>query len=166
MVPTSSTLLIVTARRTCGSNSFANVISRSVKMPCCSFRLTLTADRCAIAKREGIACIVDAGHHDMGRDVGALRQLSLRSGMPIVVGGGFYAQPFYPREISTMSEDQIVQALIGQAEAHPIGAFGEIGWWDHITKDERRVFRAVGRAHPRNERFDLHAHRHSGEVGA
>jgi phosphotriesterase-related protein len=109
--------------------------------------LDLMTEELAIAKREGIACIVDAGHPDMGRDVGALRQLSLRSGMPIVAGGGFYAQPFYPSEISTMSEDQIVQALIAQAEADPIGAFGEIGSWDYITKDERRVFRAVGRAH-------------------
>src|SRR5215468_9480463 len=109
--------------------------------------LDLLTEELAIAKREGIACIVDAGHPDMGRDVGALQQLSLKSGMPIVAGGGFYAQPFYPREISTMSEDQIVQALIAQAEADPIGAFGEIGSWDYITKDERTVFRAVGRAH-------------------
>jgi phosphotriesterase-related protein len=107
----------------------------------------LMTEELAIAKREGIACIVDAGTPEMGRDVGWLRQLSLKSGMPIVVSGGFYAQPFYPREISTMSEEQIVQALIAQAEADPIGAFGEIGSWDYITKDERRVFRAVGRAH-------------------
>jgi hypothetical protein len=65
--------------------------------------LDLMTDELAIAKREGIACIVDAGHPDMGRDVGALRQLSLRSGLPIVVGGGFYAQPFYAREISRSS---------------------------------------------------------------
>jgi predicted metal-dependent phosphotriesterase family hydrolase len=69
----------------------------------------------AIAKREGIACIVDGGHSDMGRDVELLRQLSFRSGMPIVAGGGFYTQPFYPREISTMSEEQVFHALIEQA---------------------------------------------------
>ena len=109
--------------------------------------LDLMAEELAIAKSEGIACVVDGGHPDMGRDVGVLRQISSKSGMPIVAGGGFYAQPFYPREISTMSEDQIVQALIAQAEADPIGAFGEIGSWDYITKDERKVFRAVGRAH-------------------
>jgi predicted metal-dependent phosphotriesterase family hydrolase len=109
--------------------------------------LDLLAEELAIAKSEGIACVVDGGHPDMGRDVGMLRQISSKSGMPIVAGGGFYAQPFYPREISTMSEDQIVQALIAQAEADPIGAFGEIGSWDYITKDERKVFRAVGRAH-------------------
>jgi len=109
--------------------------------------LELLKEELAIAKREGIACIVDGGHADMGRDIGLLRQLSSSSGMPIVASGGFYAQPFYPREISTMSEEQIVQALVEQAQADPIGAFGEIGSWDYITKDERKVFRAIGRAH-------------------
>jgi predicted metal-dependent phosphotriesterase family hydrolase len=109
--------------------------------------LDLLTEEFAIAKREGIVCIVDAGHSDMGRDIGMLRQLSLRSGMPIVASGGFYTQPYYPRELSTMSEEQVVQTLIEQAEVDPIGAFGEIGSWDYITKDERKVFRAVGRAH-------------------
>jgi phosphotriesterase-related protein len=109
--------------------------------------LDLLTEELAIAKREGIACIVDGGHPDMGRDIASLRQLSLKSGMPIVAGGGLYAQPFYPREIAGMSEDQVVAALVAQAEADPIGAFGEIGSWDYITKDERKVFRAIGRAH-------------------
>jgi predicted metal-dependent phosphotriesterase family hydrolase len=109
--------------------------------------LDLLTEELAIAKREGIACIVDGGHADMGRDIGWLRQLSLKSGMPVVASGGFYAQPFYPREIAAMSEDQVFQALVEQAETDPIGAFGEIGSWDYMTKDERKVFRAIGRAH-------------------
>ena len=109
--------------------------------------LDLMTEELAIASREGIVCIVDAGHPDMGRDIGLLRQLSRRSGLPIVAGGGFYTQPFYPRELSAMSEEQILHALIEQAEDDPIGAFGEVGSWDYITKDERKVFRALGRAH-------------------
>jgi phosphotriesterase-related protein len=101
----------------------------------------------AKAVREGnIACIVEAGHKEMGRDINFLRQVALKSGVPIVAGGGFYAQPFYPKEISTMSEDQILHALMKQTDDN-IGAFGEIGSWDEITADERKVFRAVGRAH-------------------
>jgi phosphotriesterase-related protein len=107
----------------------------------------LMTEEMTIAKREGIGCIVDGGHPDMGRDINFLRQISMRSGMPIVAGGGFYTQPFYPREISTMSEEQITQALVKQAETDPIGVYGEIGSWDDITKDERKVFRAVGKAH-------------------
>jgi phosphotriesterase-related protein len=107
----------------------------------------LMAEEMRIARQEGIACIVDGGHPDMGRDFSFLRQISMRSGMPIVAGGGFYTQPFYPKDISTLSEDQIVQALVKQVETDPVGAFGEIGSWDYITKDERKVFRAIGRAH-------------------
>lgn len=94
-----------------------------------------------------IACIVDAGHPDMGRDINFIRQVSMKSGMPIVAGGGFYSQPFYPKEISTMSEDQIFKALVKQADSDTLGVFGEIGSWDEITPTERKVFRAVGRAH-------------------
>ena len=100
-----------------------------------------------IAKSEGISCIVDGGHPDMGRDLNFLRQVSQQSGLPIVAGGGFYTQPFYPTEIATMSEEQVYQALIKQADTEPIGVFGEIGSWDYITADERKVFRAIGRAH-------------------
>ena len=102
----------------------------------------------ATARRDGsIACIVDAGHPDMGRDVNFLRQVSTKSGVPIVVGGGFYSQPWYPKEISAMSEEQIFRALIKQVDDDVVGAFGEIGSWDEITADERKVFRAIGRAH-------------------
>lgn len=99
-----------------------------------------------LAKSEGVACIVDGGHADMGRDINFLRQLSQQSGLPIVAGGGYYSQPFYPKEIATWSEEQIYQALLKQADTEPIGCWGEIGSWDWMTKDERKVFRAVGRA--------------------
>jgi phosphotriesterase-related protein len=107
----------------------------------------LMAEELATAKREGIACIVDGGHPDMGRDLEFVRQASMKSGVPVVAGAGFYAEPFYPKEIATMSEEQIVQALIKQADDDPAGAFGEIGSWDEITATERKVFRAVGKAH-------------------
>jgi phosphotriesterase-related protein len=83
----------------------------------------------------------------MGRDINFLRKISQKSGMPIVAGAGFYSQPFYPKEIATWSEDQIYQAVMKQVNADPIGALGEIGSWDYITKDERKVFRAIGRVH-------------------
>jgi phosphotriesterase-related protein len=99
------------------------------------------------ARQEGIACIVDGGHPDMGRDIDFLRRISTESGMPIVAAGGLYSEPFYPKEVSTWSESQISDALLHQAASTRIGAFGEIGSWDYITATERKVFRAVGRAH-------------------
>jgi phosphotriesterase-related protein len=99
------------------------------------------------AAAEGVACIVDAGHPDMGRDFEFLKQLSLKSGMPIVAGAGYYTQPFYPPEIARWDEDEITQELLRQVKSDAIGALGEIGTWDAMTHDERKVFRAVGKAH-------------------
>ncbi|HUJ48596.1 MAG TPA: hypothetical protein VLW25_00295 [Bryobacteraceae bacterium] len=109
--------------------------------------LDLMTDEVKAAAQEGVACIVDGGHADMGRSLDFLKQLSERSGMPIVAGGGFYSQPFYPPEISTWSEDQIVEQIVRQVTTEPIGVLGEIGSWDFITDDERKVFRAVAKAH-------------------
>lgn len=108
--------------------------------------LAYQTEEMRLAKADGVACIVDGGHPDMGRDINFLKQISQQSGLPIVAGGGFYTQPFYPKEIATWSEDQVFQALMKQAATEPIGCWGEIGSWDWITKDERKVFRAVGRA--------------------
>jgi phosphotriesterase family protein len=52
------------------------------------------------ARREGIGCIVDGGHPDMGRSIDFLRQLSSKSQVPIVAGGGLYTQPFCPAAIA------------------------------------------------------------------
>jgi phosphotriesterase-related protein len=99
------------------------------------------------AKRDGVACLVDAGLEGTGMDLEFIRAAAKASGLTVVKGAGFYTEPFYPKAVMTMSEDQLVQALIKQADDYPAGAFGEIGSWDEITATERRVFRAVGRAH-------------------
>jgi phosphotriesterase-related protein len=99
------------------------------------------------ARQGGVACIVDASLPGTGMDIDFIRAAARMSGLPVVKGAGFYTEPFYPREIMAMAEEQIVQALIHQADTFPAGAFGEIGSWDEITTTERRVFRAVGKAH-------------------
>jgi phosphotriesterase-related protein len=109
--------------------------------------LDLMAEEMRAAANSGVACIVDGGHDDMGRDLDFLKQLSTKSGMPIVASCGYYAQPFYPPKIATVSEDEIFEDLVYTAKTQPVGALGEIGTWDVMTADERKVFRAVGRAH-------------------
>jgi phosphotriesterase-related protein len=109
--------------------------------------LNVMVEEMRAAAGEGVACLVDAGRPDMGRNFQFLRQLSLKSGMPIVAGSGYYTQPFYPPDISQWDEAQITQALLRQVSAESVGAFGEIGTWDAMTPDERKVFRAVGKAH-------------------
>lgn len=98
-------------------------------------------------QRDGVACIVDASLEGTGMDLNFIRAAAKASGLTVVKGAGYYTEPFYPKAVMTMSEDQIVQALIKQADDYPAGVFGEIGSWDEISATERRVFRAVGRAH-------------------
>jgi phosphotriesterase-related protein len=109
--------------------------------------VNLMADELRNAQRDGVACIVDAGLEGAGADFNFIREAAQKSGVPIVKGAGFYTQPFYPKEVATMSEEQLTRAIIKQADEYPAGAFGEIGSWDEITAVERKVFRAVGKAH-------------------
>jgi len=99
------------------------------------------------AQRDGVACLVDAGLEGSGMDLEFIRAAAKKSGVPVVKGAGFYVEPFYPKDIAAMSEEQLVRALVRQAETYPAGVFGEIGSWDEISKVERKVFRAVGKAH-------------------
>ncbi|HLG96533.1 MAG TPA: hypothetical protein VKX49_09525 [Bryobacteraceae bacterium] len=119
--------------------------------------LDLMVDEMKAAKQDGVACLVDGGHPDMGRNLDFLKQLSIKSGMPIVAGCGFYTQPFYPAEIATWSEDQIAEQIVRQADTEPVGVMGEIGSWDEITEDERKVFRAVAKAHKQTN-FSIFTH--------
>lgn len=109
--------------------------------------VNLMAEELRAAQRDGVACIVDAGLDGAGVDLAFIREAARKSGLPVVKGAGFYTQPFYPKEIQGASEEQLVAALIRQADEYPAGAFGEIGSWDEITAVERKVFRAVGKAH-------------------
>ena len=105
----------------------------------------LMAEEMSAAAKDGVACIADQGHPDMGRDLEFLKRISRQSGLPIVAGCGYYTQPFYPPEIATWSDDRIAEELIREARTQPIGVIGEIGAWDVMTADERKVFRAVAK---------------------
>jgi phosphotriesterase-related protein len=109
--------------------------------------VTLMAEELRSAQRDGVACLVDAGLEGAGVDLAFIREAARQSGLPVVKGAGFYTQPFYPKHIERASEADLVIALIHQADTYPAGAFGEIGSWDEITATERKVFRAVGKAH-------------------
>ncbi|HZF30800.1 MAG TPA: hypothetical protein VE907_16920 [Gammaproteobacteria bacterium] len=109
--------------------------------------VALMTEELRSAQRDGVACIVDAGLEGAGADLDFIRAAAMKSGLPVVKGAGFYTEPFYPKEVATTSEEQLVRALVRQADTYPAGVFGEIGSWDEITAVERKVFRAVGKAH-------------------
>jgi phosphotriesterase-related protein len=98
---------------------------------------------------EGVNCIVDGGHTDMGRKMGDLRTIAGRTKVHIVASGGFYMQRTYPPDVATKTEDQIADDLVREARTERHGAFGEIGENPNaaeLTLDERKVFRAIGKA--------------------
>src|SRR3954468_1787990 len=104
-------------------------------------------DETKAAAADGIGCIVDGGHPDMDRDLGALKRIASESGVHIVASGGFYMQRNYPPEIAAKSAEQIAEDLARDAREQRLGAFGEIGQQGGVlTDDERKVFTAVAKA--------------------
>src|SRR4029077_9205926 len=100
---------------------------------------------------EGIGCIVDGGHTDMGRSLDHLKQIANSTPVHIVASGGYYMQRVYPPDVASRSEDQIAEGLAREAQENRYGALGESGENPDaaMSDDERKVFRAVGRAHLR-----------------
>jgi phosphotriesterase-related protein len=104
-----------------------------------------------IAGQEGVACIVDGGHPDMKRSLDALKRIATSTNVHIVASGGYYMRRVYPPELAGESEDQIADGLVKEAFANRYGAYGEIGENPDapMSDEERKVFRAVGKAHLR-----------------
>ncbi len=75
-----------------------------------------------------------------GGTINFLRQVSMKSGVPIVVGGGFYYQPFYPAEDLHHERGSDRSGAHQAGRYRPVGAFGEIGCWDEITAASARCF--------------------------
>jgi phosphotriesterase-related protein len=103
------------------------------------------------ARAEGVGCVVDAGTTDIGRDMDLMRQIAARTRVHIVASGGLYMERTYPADAASRSEEQIADDLVREARMARYGAFGEIGETPDATLSalERKIFRAVGRAHLR-----------------
>jgi phosphotriesterase-related protein len=103
------------------------------------------------AAKEGVSCIVDGGHADMGRDLEALKRIARETGVHVVASGGYYIERVYPPDIAKKGEDEIAEDLAREAIANRFGAFGEIGQNPDadMSAQERKMFRAVGKAHVR-----------------
>jgi phosphotriesterase-related protein len=105
-----------------------------------------------VAAAEGVGCIVDAGTTDVGRDTALLKQIASRTSVHVVACGGLYMERTYPQDVIAKSEEQIADDLVKDAQASGYGALGEIGETPDaaMSAAERKVFRAVGKAHLRS----------------
>ena len=127
----------------------------------------LTADEDLIAaelerfRAVGGTCIVDVTLPGIGRDPSWLRRISARTGLLVVMGTGWYREPYYPPEalVDRRSVGELADVMIAEfhdgvtgsedasgARVRP-GIIGEIGvhkpW---VSAQEERVVRAAGRA--------------------
>jgi len=103
--------------------------------------------------RAGGAALVEVTTPDLGRDVAKLRGVAERTGLHIVMGTGWYRQPFYPETIDRTSTEALARQIIGElmegVEGTGIraGIIGEIGaHGSFLTAQEERVLRAAARA--------------------
>ena len=117
----------------------------------------------ALALRE-LGAYVDAGGRTLvdctsvglSRDPLALREVARETGLNIVMGCGFYRDPYLPPELDRMSVDAVADRIVRDIEEGAdgtdvrAGVIGEIGTdRGHVSALEERSFRAAARAHRR-----------------
>ncbi len=92
----------------------------------------------------------------LGRDPIALRTISERTGVHVVMGSGWYRERRYPREVWEELPDRLAERLVRELTVGVgdtgirAGFIGEIGTErGSISPAEERVFRAAARAHAR-----------------
>jgi phosphotriesterase-related protein len=119
------------------------------KQPPPTSNVDMIVDEVKAAQKDGIVCLVDGGHPDMGRNLDNLKLIAERTGMHIVASGGYYMQRSYPAEIASKSEDRIAEELVQEARTNRYGALGEIGENPNapMSETEQKIFRAVGKTH-------------------
>jgi phosphotriesterase-related protein len=96
--------------------------------------------------------IVECSNADIGRDPLALREISKKSGLNIVMGSGWYVHAFHEPEQADLGVDELCDRLIaefvdgaGGTGIKP-GIIGEIGVSPLFTEGERIRLRAAARA--------------------
>lgn len=122
-------------------------------------------------RRGGGRSMVDLTVPDTRRDPDALARISRATDVHIVMGCGWYREPYYPPDIDRSSVRDLARRLraeieegVGEARIRP-GIVGEIGshkGW--VTAQEERVFRAAARA-ARESGLALETHSVGDRVG-
>ena len=114
----------------------------------------LAVEELADLREAGGTALVEVTTPDLGRDPQALRRVAEKTQLHIVMGAGWYRQPFYPPEVDRLPTNELADMMIadltdGVGETGiRAGIIGEIGInLDYATAQEERVLRAAARAH-------------------
>lgn len=102
-------------------------------------------------KSAGGGCIVDVTPVCIARNPAGLARISAASGVPVVMGCGWYVHYFHAPEIAGLPEEALADRLraeiaegAGGTGIRP-GIIGEIGLSDPIHPDEAKALRAAAR---------------------
>jgi phosphotriesterase-related protein len=116
----------------------------------------LACEELASLTAAGGTALVEATPIDLGRNPEGLRRISEATGVHIVMGTGWYRQPYYPPEIDRWDTNHLADIMVAELTEGVgetgirAGIIGEIGVdRDYATAAEERVLRAVARAHLR-----------------
>jgi len=113
------------------------------------------AEELQVFQAQGGNCLVDLTTPGLGRKPERLRTIAERTGLHIVMGCGWYREPYYPardeidrRTVASLT-DQILREIhdgVGDSGIRPgvIGEIGADGSW--VSPIEERVHRAAARA--------------------
>lgn len=114
--------------------------------------VTVAAEEVSAFKLAGGSTIVEVSSRSLARDPLGLRQVSLDSGVNVVMGCGYYCEPSHPRSLAERSQDDIAAELIAditqgvQPSGIKAGIIGEIGTSATMTPTEEKVLRAAATA--------------------
>ncbi|MBO67243.1 MAG: hypothetical protein CL398_02930 [Acidiferrobacteraceae bacterium] len=160
------------------AEEFANLpvtpdLIERVILSSCSNKDNINLDNPEIAISEledfvqlGGRTIVDVTPEGMGRDPHVLQMISRRSGVPIVMGCGFYCEYSCEPWVLTATTDELMQRMVKDltegVDGIRSGIIGEIG----INGQERGTLNYVGDMTPMEERSLRAACRASIETGA
>ena len=113
----------------------------------------LSVNELAALRKAGGTALVEVTTPDLGRDPEALCRVAEKTELHIIMGTGWYRQPFYPPEIDRLLMNELADMIIAEltdgveGTGIPAGIIGEIGVHsDYATAQEERVLRAAARA--------------------
>ncbi|MCY3842929.1 MAG: hypothetical protein OXH69_05235 [Acidobacteria bacterium] len=111
----------------------------------------LLVEELRMAAFDGVSCIVDSSIGPRTpQQLANLTAMATRSGVHVVAGGSYFLQARYPEAIRGLSEDELADLLVEQAERERWGALGEVGTsFPEMHDDERHMLRAVSQVHRR-----------------
>jgi phosphotriesterase-related protein len=104
-------------------------------------------------KDAGGVTLVDQTNRGLGQDPLAVKEMAERSGLNIILGSGWYREPYYEPYLYRWKTDQIAEQIVRDVSEGiddtgvRAGVIGEIGaHFTWISPVEERMLRAAGRA--------------------